>query len=158
DSAWSDGSFRMIETLLDRDYKAAMVIGLRTEIEKMRPFLEQHIAANPENPVIPNRTLVSKAINALHPMMKIIEWTSPNFTNTWPQHIYWHTGDDSIALHSFMPHPLFILSPKHPVPFTKAMDIDYLSKLGYPKSSIYVATNSDIIAAAELTPTDRDWG
>jgi hypothetical protein len=158
DSVWSDGSFRMIETLLDRDYKAAMVIGFRTEMEKMRPFLEERIAANPENPVIANRTLASKTIEALHPMMKIMEWTSPGFTNTWPQHVYWHTGEDSIALHSFMPHPFFILSPKRAVPFTKAMDIDYLSKLGYPKSSIHIATNSDIITVVELTPGNRDWG
>jgi hypothetical protein len=157
DHFWSDGTFRSLEQLVDLGYNAAMAGGLRTEREIMEPYLAAEIAKNPTNPVIANRMLVSKASTALHPMQKIAEWTSPRFSHTWPNQIYWQTGPDSFAFHFFHLHPIMVKSPEKWMEFEKAFDTDLVAKFRHPISTIYVETNSDVMTQIEMTPRDRDW-
>jgi len=158
DSFWSDGSFRRLQELSDQRYNAVMVVGLRTSLQQMEPYLSARIGMAPEDPVIPNRELVTQALRALHPMARAHDWLSGRFLNAWPSQVYWRLGRDLMFVRAFHMHPLMVLAPKKRVKVGTTIDGDFLTRLGYDANRYHVVTDSDEMVGIEMTDFNRDWG
>lgn len=158
DSFWSDGSFRRLEDLAGQRYNAVMVVGLRTSLQHMEPYLSARIGMAPDDPAIPNRELVTQSLRALHPMAKAHDWLSGRFINAWPSQVYWRLGRDLMFVRAFHMHPLMVLAPKKRVKVGTTIDGDFLTRLGYEASRYHVVTDSDEMVGIEMTDHNRDWG
>lgn len=158
DSFWSDGSFARLRELASQRFEAVMVVGLRTSLQHMEPFLAARIGLSPDNPVILNRELVTQSLRALHPMAKAHDWLSGRFLNAWPSQVYWRLGRDLMFVRAFHMHPLMVLSPKRPVKVGTTIDGDFLTRLGYDAKRYHVVTDSDEMVGIEMTDFNRTWG
>ncbi len=158
DSFWSDGSFRRLEELAGERFNAVMVVGLRTSLQQMEPYLSARIGMAPQNPAIPNRELVTQSLRALHPMAKAHDWLSGRFLNAWPSQVYWRLGRDLMFVRAFHMHPLMVLAPRKRVKVGTTIDGDFLTRLGYDARRYHVVTDSDEMVGIEMTDYNRSWG
>ena len=158
DSFWSDGSFRNLVSAADDGKKCVVVIGLRTKLEVMREYLGEAIAAQPENPAISNRELVSRSLKNLHGMAKTHNWLSDSFNNAWPSNIYWLVDDDLMIAHAYHMHPLMVRAPARRLAITDSIDGAFISGQSFKDGECMVVTDSDFILGIEMTKDSREWG
>lgn len=158
DSFWSDGSFANLVSAADAGKKCVVVIGLRTNLESMREYIRKAIDAEPENPAISNRELVSKSLKHLHGMARTHNWLSSNFNNSWPSNIYWLVNDHLMLAHAYHMHPLMVRAPARRLSITDSIDGAFISRQSFKEGECMIVTDSDFILGIEMTKTNREWG
>lgn len=153
DMIWSEGTFTRILELSRKGKTLIMTTGLRLTEETFLPvFLDRFIKDDGSAPA-PTRRLVEAALPHLHPLMGNFFFDSETLRPT--SYLCWRIPGKGVLVRCSMFHTLMINPEKKDILPFFSMDGDYIFDACPDKSGYHIVTDSDEIAAFEISPENK---
>lgn len=156
DQVYSEGAFARLRKIAESGKRAIMTLGPRLVKETFAPAFKETFCQPDETLLASPRDLVKLALNHLHPITKSLFVDSNNFNNS-PTQFYWRAQGGILArcLHL---HPLMIYPSNNCELLYGNCDTDFLLSACPRRTDYYIVTDSDEIAAFEMSPLEKSYG
>jgi hypothetical protein len=155
DCILSRNALLRIKERMEQGYRAAMLCGLRLELEGVQPLLDEIVSGGGVD-ALTERALTRLALQHLHPISQRCDVSSDEFWTGWPSHLYWMPPDRGWLLaHCFHLHPIAVRGVPDRIDVESTIDGDYLLSLGIKPAEYYVCDNSDELLCLELSSRSK---
>ncbi len=158
DAIWSDGSFARLHELALSGIRAVMMSAPRVQKDHFLSALEasdEFLLGTRECVTISSRKLVALTLEHLHPYSDALFWREESLC-PWPSQLFWRVGRRGLLARCFHLHPLMIRPQRWTRKIPETIDGRFIAKAVPDINRIHVVTDTDEIAACELTG-DVDW-
>jgi len=153
DIVFSAGSFEEIRRISDGSWDVIYIPAIRTMKKAVSATLASSFQKG--NVIeIPARQLMRIALDSLHPLVDA-SWWDEGEGGLLPATVYWRVGDEGIVARCFHLHPICVYPQRKGVKFFGTVDDDYVTAACPDSSRDMVVSDSDQLAAIELSDPGR---
>jgi hypothetical protein len=151
------GTFDLLQQQLAAGRRAVMTVGPRLRLDPAAAIFEKSFRQDDGTIAVPKRELAELAMAYLHPLCErhLVDGDSEFFV---PANFIWQVGQAGLLFHCLHLHPLMVYPREKIGQFFSTIDDEYVALACPDPRDTHVVVDSDELAIAELTGTERVLG
>ncbi|MEM1097868.1 MAG: hypothetical protein AAGH92_03655 [Planctomycetota bacterium] len=161
DAVFADGAFARLRALTLQGKRRILVAGFRAEASGWLREVRERCPQEAGRPwTVGPRDAMGSALRHAHPWTRATRWDAPRL-NAHPSHLYFPVVDqdddqawDGAICRTFHAHPLLVWPREIEGAFRRTIDGDLAAAVPAEPDEVHLVTDSDEIAAVELSDAD----